>query len=80
MRAVKAIPGAVVILFGAFGAMLSLVALADPSGTQMADDLDPFGKPPPLIWTMAVLVMFVAVIGLGAWLVHGSSRRKYAST
>ncbi len=68
------------MLFGGVGAMLSLVAVVDPTGTQMADDLDPFGKPQPLVWSVAILVMFVALISLGAWLVHRSRHRAYAST
>ncbi len=80
MSVLKAIAGTVVMFFGGAGAVLSLVAVVDPSGTQMADDLDPFGKPPPLVWSVAILVMSVAVISLGAWLVHRSRNRPYANT
>lgn len=80
MSVLKAIAGTIVMFFGGAGAVLSLVTVVDPSSTQMADDLDPFGKPPPLVWSVAILVMSVAVIGLGAWLVHRSRHRTYANT
>ena len=54
--------GVGIVLFG-------LVALADPQGTQLANDSDPFGAPP----STAHLLLHVAVGGalsaLGIWLV-----------
>jgi hypothetical protein len=44
--------GVLMALFGALFLLLAVVGLIDPKGTKMADDNDPFGKPPSWVSNM----------------------------
>ena len=39
--------GSLLLLLAAVFLVLELIALADPAGTSLANDADPFGPPPP---------------------------------
>ena len=45
--------GSLLALVGVVFFLISVIALVDPVGTQMADDTNPFGPPPP--WYAAVI-------------------------
>ena len=75
---IKRVMGSLLVLVGFVFFAVSLVALVDPVGTQMADDSNPFGPPPP--WYAAVIGLAVsgAVAAGGIWLfrrVEGSDGR-----
>jgi hypothetical protein len=53
-------------IFGLFG-------LLDPQGSQLANDADPFGSPPPVWQFILQMGLSVAIFFAGAWL----SFRKY---
>jgi len=53
---------------GGFGAMISVLALVDPIGAQMADDADPFATPPGSDGLWLRLAVSLALLGLGLWL------------
>ena len=66
--------GVLLALVGLVFFLASLVALVDPVGTQMADDSNPFGPPPP--WYAAVTGCVVSA-GIGAggiWLLRRKAR------
>jgi hypothetical protein len=68
MRVLKCIFGGFMLLLGLAGCAVSLLAIMDPVGAKMADDGDPFGAPPSLVSSFFVLVMFVSISALGAYL------------
>lgn len=53
---------------------VSLIAILDPVGTQMADDNNPFGLPPSRLYSVCALCVSVAIGAAGAYLVRRSSR------
>src|SRR2546430_15509565 len=65
MRFLKAIAGTGLLLVGLVGSAVSFLALADPVGTKMADDADPFGVPPSASGSLILLVVFLAVGAVG---------------
>lgn len=69
IKALKGIFGATFLAFGLLGCAVSLLAIIDPVGAKMADDSDPFGMPPSIFSSLVLLVFFIAVSGLGAYLV-----------
>ena len=56
-----------IVIFG-------LLAVADPPGTQLANDSDPFGVPPSTVEVLMHIGVGVAAAALGAWLVTRKSR------
>jgi hypothetical protein len=69
MKVLKTISGAALLLFGLLGCAVSLLAIVNPVATKMADDGDPLGTPPGIMSSLALLVVFVAISILGAYLV-----------
>jgi hypothetical protein len=67
---VRFIIGSLLAIVGLVFFLVSLVALFDPVGTQMADDSDPFGPPPP--WYAAVVSGIVSggIAASGMWLLR----------
>ncbi len=71
MRTVlRSVFGLLLAFIGAVFFAVSVMALLDPVGTQMADDSNPFGTPPP--WYAAALGILIsgAVAGAGVWLLR----------
>jgi hypothetical protein len=56
-----------IVIFG-------LLALADPQGTQHANDSDPFGVPPSIDQILLYVAVGVVLLVLGIWLVVRKSR------
>ena len=59
------------ILFAVAGvlALLEFIALIDPVGTKIADDLDPFGEPHVDSYQHAVFILaIVALSSIAGWL------------
>ena len=67
--------GVLLVPGGMLFAAGSLVALADPVGTRMADDAGPFGDPGPWHHTAPTLAGSVAMITGGAGLALRGRRR-----
>ncbi len=68
-RMLVGITGAVALFgLGAMIAGFALLGMLDPAGAQMANDHDPFGKPPSMMYD-AVLLGVSGVFMTGAWLV-----------
>ena len=70
--------GPLLTFIGVVFSVVSLVALVDPVGTQMADDSNPFGPPPP--WYAAVIggILSAGLATGGIWLLRrraGSGER-----
>ncbi len=72
-RAIRATIGFTLLLVGAIGVMVCLVAVVDPVGTKMADDNDPFGNPPSRISSFAWAIGFGVVGACGLPLLAGKS-------
>ena len=73
MRFVGKAIGYLLSAFGAGIVIFGLLAIADPQGTQLASDSDPFGVPPSTIDLLMHIAVGVAAASLGVWLVA----RKY---
>jgi hypothetical protein len=68
------------LLVGGFlGVAVSVFAILDPGGTQMADDANPFGHPSSLLSSASILVFYLAVCALGFILTWRSVRKRRAS-
>ena len=68
------------LLVGGFlGIAVSVFAIVDPGGTQMADDANPFGRPPSFISSVSMLVFYLGVCALGFILIWRSVRKRRAS-
>lgn len=62
------------MLFLGFAAILLLgeiLALADPAGTQLANDADPFGTPPGWRTHATWFGIIAALAAAGGWLMFG---------
>lgn len=62
-------------LVGFVGALISVLAIIDPIASKMADDSDPFGPPATTASSALMLVLYLIVAGLGAWLTWRRCRR-----
>ena len=63
----KILVASFLIMSGLVIVAVSLVAILDPEGTQMADDGDPFGEP-SRSKPLAVAAVGVALVTAGSWL------------
>jgi hypothetical protein len=67
------------ILFAIAGvlALLEFIALTDPVGTKMADDLDPFGDP-HMAWYQhaAFILVTIALASIGCWLWRATAKNE----
>jgi len=68
------VSGFVLFALGLFGALFGLVAIIDPIGTQMANDLDPLGTPPSLVESITITGLYAALAILGGWLFKRGQR------
>jgi hypothetical protein len=64
---------------GFLGVAVSVFAIFDPAGTQMADDANPFGRPPSFLSSVSILVFYLGVCALGFILTWRSVRKRRAS-
>jgi len=66
MKALSIIAGLRLSFFSLVSCVLFLIALVDPAGAQMADDSDPFGTPPSLLYSASGFIVsaIVGVAGL----------------
>jgi hypothetical protein len=78
MSAVKIAAGVLglsLLLGGLVASAVALLCITDPVGCKMADDGDPFGTPPSLLSSLLVLLVYLGVSGVGAFLVWRSARK-----
>ena len=73
------VSGLILVLVGLLGSAVSLFAIFDPAGTQMADDANPFGAPPTLRSSLLILVLYLCVCGIGVLLTWRSVRKRRVS-
>ena len=74
-KIVGAVLGSFLGVGGFLGVAVSLFAILDPAGTQMADDANPFGPPPSLLSSVAILVFYLGVCAIGFFLTLRSFRK-----
>ena len=67
--------GIALLTLAAVLAMVELIALLDPAGTQLADDGNPFGPPPSTSSTLPWLLLSLVLAALGLWLALRTKRR-----
>jgi len=82
MRAAKIVArafGFFLLLGGLFGTEVALFSIVDPVASKMADDGDPFGTPPTLLDSLTILLVYLGVSGVGAFLIWRSVRKPHAS-
>lgn len=79
-RALLVVFGVCLSMAGIVGALLSVVALADPAGMQMAEDANAFGPPPTKMTSALMLVGFLTIASAGVWLWRKSARNDSAPT
>jgi hypothetical protein len=53
---------------------VAVIGILEPIGTQMANDADPFGQPPPLWHGMILMGFGLACIATSAYLLSRSKR------
>lgn len=70
----RRIVGITLALIGGVMASTYVVGLLDPTGTQLADDADPFGSPRSLLSGGFGLLLSVGAALFGAWLIFSSRR------
>jgi hypothetical protein len=80
MKAFSITTGIGLILLSLIACGVSLIAIFDPVGTQMADDNAPFGSPPNRLYSVCVLCGFVAIGAAGVYLVRRSVYSKQNAT
>ncbi len=78
-KIVAAVAGLFLLLGGIVGTAVSLLAVLDPVGTKMSDDADPFGTPPSFFSSLSILLVYLGVSGVGAFVVWRSVRKPSAS-
>jgi hypothetical protein len=79
VKIVAGVSGLFLLLGGLVGTAVSLLAIIDPVGTKMADDGDPFGAPPSLVTSLSILLVYLGISSVGAFLVWSSVRKPRAS-
>jgi hypothetical protein len=75
IRIARIIFGASILIVGLGGVLLSVLALADPVGTKMADDSDPLGQPMSRVGSLASAGVSALIAWSGLWLLIGRSKR-----
>jgi hypothetical protein len=78
-KIVAGVLGLFLLLGGLVATVLGLLCIIDPVGCKMADDSDPFGTPPSLLSSLSLLLVYLGVSGVGAFLVWRSVRKPPAS-
>jgi len=77
---VRRILGIVLLVVFGIAVIIYAVALIDPVGSQMANDGDPFGTPPPWQYAALGLIVSLVVAGFGGWLTFfGQSSTRHRS-
>lgn len=71
--------GLFLLLSGLFGIAVAVFSMLDPVGSKMADDGDPFGTPPSLLDSFLILLVYLGISGIGAFLIWKSVRKPSAS-
>jgi hypothetical protein len=79
LKIVASIAGLFLLLGGLVATAVGLLCIIDPVGCKMADDGDPFGTPPSLLSSLSLLVVYLGVSGVGAFLLWKSVRKPPAS-
>jgi hypothetical protein len=74
-RLLSVATGLGLVILGSVGMFVSILAIIDPVGTKMADDNDPFGPPPTIERSLLMLLAFVVMAILGAWLSWRGGRK-----
>jgi hypothetical protein len=67
--------GSILLFVGLIGALIALLAIFDPVGTQMADDNNPFGTSPSLFGSVLLLLFCLSIGVVGGFLVRKSFRK-----
>ena len=79
VRIIARIFGLLLLIGGLVATGLGLLCIIDPVGCKLADDGDPFGTPPSLLSSLLILLVYLGVSGVGAFLVWKSGRKPPAS-
>jgi hypothetical protein len=79
LRIIARIVGLFLLIGGLIAVAVGLLCIIDPVGCKMADDADPFGTPPSLLSSLLILLVYLGVSGVGAFLVWKSGRKPPAS-
>ena len=78
-KIVARISGLFLLLSGLFGTAVAVFSMLDPVASKMADDGYAFGLPPSLLYSFLILLVYLGVSGVGAFLVWRSVRKPPAS-
>jgi len=68
MKIVRITTGVLLFILGSLGILAGIVSIVDPIGTQMADDHNPFGKPPVLTESILITAFYTLVFLTGVLL------------
>jgi len=79
VRIIARIFGLLLLIGGLVATGLGLLCIIDPVGCKLADDGDPFGTPPSPLSSLLILLVYLGVSGVGAFLVWKSGRKPPAS-
>jgi hypothetical protein len=71
--------GLILLVGGVLGVAVSLIAILDPAGAQMADDANPFGPPPSLLSSISILIFYLIVSAVAFFLTWRSFRKRSVS-
>jgi hypothetical protein len=79
MRVVLAALSLILLLIGLLASAVSVFAIFDPVGTQMADDNNPFSTPSSLLSAVLMLLVDLALGVVGGVLARKSFRKWHLS-
>ncbi len=66
-RLLAVLAGLALVVAGVVGVVLSIMAIVNRVGTQVAD-ADPFGAPPTIVGASLALLVCLAMAAAGVWL------------
>ena len=78
IRGPGALLGALLVLLGLLGVLISLISMSHPVGAKLADDSDPHGAPLSLVESILLTSIFAGMTALGSWLLYQTRKPRVA--
>ena len=66
--------GGLLAVSGTIGALVGLISVLDPVGSQMANDSAPFSQPASVWQSLAITLGWFVIAAFGVWLLRHASK------